>query len=228
MLNLFKKTTSSFIPSSQLCWKISPGLVPYEEALFFMEKYVEDIYKKKKPGCIWLLEHPSLYTYGTSSNFQEDLCLLPNDLPFPLYETGRGGRITYHGPGQRIIYCMIDLKTLSPLPDLKAFVNLLETWIIDTLKELKIEAFRQEGLIGIWVKGRDEKILKIAALGIRVRHWISFHGISLNIDPDLSHYNSIVPCGIQNFGVTSLRELGYKGTIKDIDYILKKTCPFKT
>ena len=227
MPNLLKKKTSFFSLTPELCWKISSDLVSYEEALLFMEKYVENIHKKKKNSCIWLLEHPPLYTYGTGSNFQEDFTLPPHELPFPLHETGRGGRVTYHGPGQRIAYCMIDLKTLSPLPDLKAFVNLLETWIIETLKEIHIEAFRQKGLIGIWVKGQDEKILKIAALGIRVRHWISFHGISLNIDPDLSHYTPIIPCGIQSFGVTSLRELGFKGNIQDVDVLLKKTCPFK-
>ncbi|HQS84501.1 MAG: hypothetical protein B7Y25_06180 [Alphaproteobacteria bacterium 16-39-46] len=228
MPSLFKKNPSPLHVSSPPYWKISSRPVPYEEALRFMEKRVEDIHKGEKAACIWLLEHPSLYTYGTSSNFQEDLRHPTDALPFSLHETGRGGRLTYHGPGQRILYCMIDLKTLSPTPDLKEFVKTLEIWIIEVLKEINIDAFRQEGLIGVWTKGPDQKISKIAALGIRVRHWISFHGICLNIDPDLSHYDPIIPCGIQNFGITSLRELGFSGNSNDIDLLLKKKCPFKS
>ncbi len=228
MPNLLKKKPFSPLHvSSPLHWKISLRPVSYETALRFMEKRVEDIHKGEKPECIWLLEHPSLYTSGTGSNVQEDLRYPTDALPFSLHETGRGGRITYHGPGQRILYCMIDLKTLSPIPDLKEFVKTLETWIIEVLKEVNIDAFRQEGLIGVWTKTPDQKISKIAALGIRIRHWISFHGISLNIDPDLSHYDPIIPCGIHNFGITSLRELGFSGNLNDIDLLLKKKCPFK-
>ena len=228
MPNFFKKNTSSSHPSpSALDWKISSHPIAYKDALCFMENRVEEIHTGKKAGCFWLLEHPSLYTSGTGSNFQEDLRLPRDALPFPLHETGRGGRITYHGPGQRILYCMVDLKTLSPTPDLKVFVKTLETWIINILAEINIKAFRQEGLIGVWTQGPDEKISKIAALGIRVRHWISFHGISLNIDPDLSHYDPIIPCGIQNFGITSLKELGFKGSKNDIDRLFQEKCPFK-
>lgn len=207
-------------------WKVSKHSVPYETAILSMENRVEDIHANRKPPCIWLLEHPPLYTHGTATNLQEDIRDPSVALPFPLHKAGRGGRITYHGPGQRIIYCMLDLKSLSSPPNLQEFLKTLEHWIIDVLQSLHIEAFQREDQIGVWTKGREGEPLKIASLGIRIRHWISYHGISLNIHPDLSHYAPIVPCGIQTHGITSLASLGCSASFKDIDKLLKRKCPF--
>lgn len=207
-------------------WKISSAPVHYEHALMTMETRVNEIHAGRRSGLVWLLEHPPLYTSGTNVKESEDLKIPRSQLPFPLYPTGRGGRVTYHGPGQRIIYCMLDLTKLSPKPDIKHFIHALETWIIDTLKDLDVPSFRQAGQIGVWTQGPGHHPAKIAAIGVRIRHWISFHGISLNIFPDLTHYDPIIPCGIQNYAITSLKALGVETTYLEFDHLLKKNYPF--
>ena len=166
---------------------------------------------------VWLLEHPPLYTSGTSAK--------PSDLieqRFPVYETGRGGEFTYHGPGQRIGYVMLDLKKRERM-DVRAYVKSLEQWIIATLAEFGVAAFTREGRIGVWVDKPKGGEAKIAALGIRVRKWVTFHGISINVNPDLSHYAGIVPCGIREYGVTSLKALGIDASMEEVDTALKQT-----
>ena len=199
----------------QLEWKISSGLVPYIEAVSEMEKRVEEIIAGESPEMVWLLEHPSLYTAGTSADESD---LLSKE--FPLYHTGRGGQITYHGPGQRIAYVMLNLKQRNQM-DVRLFVKQLEDWIIASLAEFGVKGELRDGRVGVWVKTATGEA-KIAALGIRVRKWVTFHGISLNIHPNLSHYDGIVPCGIKEFGVTSLYGLGIKATMEEVDTILKE------
>lgn len=197
------------------CWKISDAPVPYPDALQFMEQRVEDIHAGRKPQLVWLLEHPPLYTAGTSAR-PEDL-LAPNR--FPVYPTGRGGQFTYHGPGQRVGYVMLDLRQRSN--DVRRFVHDLEEWLIGTLSHFNLRGERREGRVGIWLArpaGREDKV---AALGIRVRKGISFHGVSLNVDPELDHFTGIVPCGISTFGVTSLAQLGLTTTMSDVDLAMK-------
>lgn len=182
-----------------------------------MEERVAGIKNGTEEECVWLLEHPPLYTAGTSA---KDTDLL--NPQFPVFKTGRGGEYTYHGPGQRIAYVILDLKKRQPKPDIKKYVWELEEWIIQTLAELGITGERREGRIGIWVNTpTGEK--KIAALGVRVRHWITFHGISINLDPDLSHFSGIVPCGISEYGVTSIAEIDDKITMDDLDNALQTT-----
>ena len=196
-------------------WRISPGLTEYAVAEGEMEQRVAGIIRGEQEECVWLLEHPPLYTSGTSAK-QEDL-LTPQ---FPVHETGRGGQYTYHGPGQRVAYTMLDLKARMGQPDVRRFVWLLEEWLIRTLAQLGVESGRREGRIGIWVTTpRGEE--KIAALGIRIRRWVSFHGIALNVNPDLSHYSGIVPCGLSNFGVTSLAASGCKAGMEEVDAALR-------
>ncbi|MBX7145699.1 MAG: lipoyl(octanoyl) transferase LipB [Alphaproteobacteria bacterium] len=202
-------------------WKIENKPIPYEKALSFMEKRVDDIRKGIKPEMIWILEHPDLYTAGTSAQ-QKDL-LEPSK--FPVFKTGRGGQYTYHGPGQRIIYVMLNLSERNP--DIRWFVSQLEKWIIETLKEFGIQGLCHPERIGIWVKRPDKGMGyedKIAALGIRIRKWVSFHGIALNINPNLENFSAIVPCGINNpfYGVTSFVDLGYKLDVNIIDQTLRK------
>jgi lipoyl(octanoyl) transferase len=199
-------------------FKSFPQPISYPDALSFMEERVSGIHKESEGECVWFLEHPPLYTGGTSAK-QTDL-LNPQ---FPVYETGRGGEYTYHGPGQRVAYVMLDLKKRQKTPDIRKYVRDLEEWIILTLKEFDIKGERREGRIGIWVDTlMGEK--KIAALGVRVRHWITFHGIAVNVDPDLSHFGGIVPCGISNYGVTSMREvLGHDVPMDVVDKVLKST-----
>lgn len=204
-------------------WKISEGLTPYEDALSFMEARVDAISKGEADECIWLLEHPPLYTSGTSAQ-REDLV---DPDRFPVYEAKRGGQYTYHGPGQRIAYVMLDLNKRGK--DVRQFVHKLETWVIDTLDSFNIKGEIREGRVGVWVT-RPEKPLtvtgaqaedKIAAIGIRLRKWVSFHGISINVEPDLEHFSGIVPCGITEHGVTSLVDLGLPVTMDDLDVALK-------
>ncbi len=200
-------------------WKISTSPVPYPEALSLMESRVAAIHAGKAPEMGWLLEHPPLYTSGTSAKPADLL-----DARFPVYDAGRGGEFTYHGPGQRVAYLMLDLKKLfapSP-PDLHAYVQKLEHWIIETLKEFGVEGFTRHGRIGVWVNAGGGREDKIAALGVRVRKWVSFHGISLNVHPDLSHYEGIVPCGIREHGVTSLHKLGIATDMASVDAALRK------
>ncbi|WP_114009087.1 lipoyl(octanoyl) transferase LipB [Cohaesibacter intestini] len=200
-------------------WLVSDRQVPYPEAIAFMEQRIEAIARGEAKECVWLLEHPPLYTAGTSAD--------PRDLVAPdrfdVFETGRGGQYTYHGPGQRIAYVMLDLKRRTQ--DIRLFVASLESWIINTLAAHNIKGERREDRVGVWVE-RPEKGPgvedKIAAIGIRVRKWVTFHGISLNIEPDLDHYGGIVPCGIAKHGVTSFVDLGYPLTMSDVDMTLRE------
>lgn len=196
-------------------WKISTGLTPYLEAVSQMEQRVEDIIAGIAPELVWLVEHPPLYTAGTSTNEAD---LLSHD--FPLYHTGRGGQITYHGPGQRVVYVMLDLKKRNAM-DIRAFVQQLENWLIATLLEFGVTGEVREGRVGVWVNTPTVEA-KIAALGIRVRKWVTFHGVALNINPDLTHYAGIVPCGIRGFGVTSLHALGVTATMDEVDIVLER------
>lgn len=211
--------------SNTIEWRTSPLPVPYTEALTAMEERVDAIRQGEKPGLVWLLEHPPLYTAGTSAKAED---LLQHDR-FPVYATGRGGQYTYHGPGQRVAYVMLDLKQLfapNP-PDLRRYVFLLEEWIIRTLATFGVTGERREGRVGIWVPATHHKApdtkdqeSKIAAIGVRVRGWVSYHGIAINVHPDLSHYQGIVPCGIQHYGVTSLAALGIHADMHDINTTL--------
>lgn len=196
-------------------WRISAGLTPYPAAVSLMEQRVEKIIAGQAPELVWLVEHPPLYTAGTSANEAD---LLSHD--FPLYHTGRGGQITYHGPGQRVVYVMLDLKKRNAM-DIRAFVKKLENWMIATLSEFNVRGEIREGRVGVWVNAGGNEA-KIAALGIRVRKWVTFHGVALNINPDLSHYAGIIPCGIHGFGVTSLHALGVPVAMEKVDKALEK------
>ena len=199
-------------------WQVSDGLVPYENALAFMEDRAAAIRAGTASECVWLLQHPPLFTAGTSADPAE----LFNPSGFPVYEAGRGGRYTYHGPGQRVGYLMLDLNRRGR--DVRRLVHSLEGWMIATLAELGISAHRAQGRIGIWVgEGQDEA--KIAALGIRIKRWVTLHGFAINVAPDLSHFGGIVPCGISEFGVTSLKALGKDLPITRVDDALKRTFP---
>ncbi|MEJ1994790.1 MAG: lipoyl(octanoyl) transferase LipB [Limibacillus sp.] len=197
-------------------WRWSEGLVAYPDALAFMERRVAEIREGTAPECVWLLEHPPLYTAGTSAR-AEDLL----DARFPVYDAGRGGQYTYHGPGQRVAYVMLDLKRREP--DVRRFVQNLEEWVIRALARFNVEGQRREGRVGIWVDRGDGREDKIAAIGVRLRRWVSFHGISINLEPDLSHFGGIVPCGIKEHGVTSLVDLGLPVTMADLDQALQQT-----
>jgi lipoyl(octanoyl) transferase len=197
-------------------WRISDSPVPYDEALVFMEQRAAAIRAGTAMECIWLLEHPPLFTAGTSADPAE----LFNPREFPVYEAGRGGRYTYHGPGQRVGYIMLDLEKRGK--DIRRFVHALEGWMIDALANVGVSAHRAEGRIGIWVgKGADEK--KIGALGVRVKRWVTLHGFSLNVAPDLSHFSGIVPCGIAEYGVTSIEKLGKQMPLRSVDAALKRS-----
>ncbi len=202
-------------------WTISPNPIEYDDALAVMEDTVADIRAKKSPEQVWLLEHPPLYTAGTSAKTSD--LLSPE---FPVHETGRGGQYTYHGPGQRVGYVMLDLKKRQETPDIKQYVCNLEQWIIDTLQEFDIKGERREGRVGIWVVKPDGTEAKIAAIGVRIRHWVTYHGISINLNPDLTHFSGIVPCGISDAGVTSFEDLGVQATMDDLDQALQKNFRF--
>ena len=196
-------------------WRVSDGPVPYEEALAFMEQRAAAIREGIARECVWLLEHPPLFTAGTSADPAE----LINAMDFPVFEAGRGGRYTYHGPGQRVGYVMLDLEKRGK--DIRCFVHSLEGWMIGTLAELGVSAHRATGRIGIWVgEGADEA--KIGALGVRVKRWVTLHGFALNVAPDLAHFAGIVPCGIAEYGVTSLAELGKQIDLPVVDCALKR------
>ncbi len=196
--------------------------VPYPEAVAFMETRIAAIQGGQAPETVWLLEHPPIYTAGTSADDAE----LLDPERFPVYRTGRGGRFTYHGPGQRVAYVMLDLKRRRP--DVRAFVCDLEDWVIRTLAHFNVIGERRDGRVGIWVKrggagnpaAREDKI---AAVGVRIRRWVTFHGISINVEPDLEHFSGIVPCGIAEHGVTSLWDLGVTATMEDVDNALAAT-----
>lgn len=200
-------------------WRIDDDPVPYPEALRVMEERVEAIRAGTAAELVWLLEHPPLYTAGTSARPED---LLDPDR-FPVYSAGRGGQFTYHGPGQRVAYVMLDLKRRGA--DVRRFVTELEEWLIRTLAAFNIRGERRDGRVGIWVDkaayggvaGQEDKI---AAIGVRVRRWVSFHGVALNVDPDLSHFAGIVPCGIQQHGVTSMVALGHLVSMPEVDSAL--------
>ncbi len=197
-------------------WTISEMPVGYEDALAVMEDTVADIRADTSPEQVWLLEHPSLYTAGTSAKADDLL-----SAEFPVFETGRGGQYTYHGPGQRVGYVMLNLKERQAVPDIKKYIYQLEQWIINTLQVFDIVGERREERVGIWVVKPDGSEAKIAAIGVRIRHWVSYHGISINLNPDLSHFGGIVPCGIAEHGVTSFEDLGAKATMAELDLALQ-------
>lgn len=220
-MNIRDALGNSFLPvagSGPVLWDIAPGPVAYEAAVARMEAQVEAIAAGTAPECVWLVEHPPLYTAGTSSNVAD----LVDPTRFPVFQAGRGGQYTYHGPGQRVAYVMLDLKRREP--DLRRFVAALEAWLIDTLAAFNIRGERREDRVGVWVRRPDKgegAEDKIAAIGIRVRRWVTFHGISLNVEPDLSHFSGIVPCGVSDHGVTSLVDLGLPLTMPEVDSILR-------
>jgi len=199
-------------------WKQSTALIPYPEAIDFMEKRVEVIADGVAEECIWLLEHPPLFTSGTSARPSD----LVDTLGFPVYEAGRGGQFTYHGPGQRVGYVMLNLKKryAPAVPDIRDFVQKLEQWIIFTLADFGIEGFTREGRVGVWTNTPSGEA-KIAAQGIRIRRGVSFHGIAINVHPDLSHYRGIIPCGIREYGVTSMQAMGKDITLAQLDSALR-------
>ena len=206
-------------------WLHSAGSVPYPQALAVMEARVAAIAAGTASEAVWLLEHPPLYTAGTSARVVD----LIEPERFPVFDAGRGGQYTYHGPGQRVAYVMLDVGARGR--DVRRFVSDLEGWVIDALREVGVEGDRREGRIGIWVRRPDRPANadgtpredKIAAIGIRLRRWVSFHGISINVEPDLSHFDGIVPCGITGHGVTSLVDLGRPVTMADLDAALMAT-----
>jgi lipoyl(octanoyl) transferase len=213
--------TSAALPDG-IEWRISDSLVAYPDALAFMDQRVADIRAGMAPECVWLLEHPPLYTAGTSAADDE----LLDAGRFPVYQTGRGGRYTYHGPGQRVAYVMLDLKKRGA--DVRKYVFNLEEWVIRALMGFNVIGERRDGRVGIWVRrgapsnpaSREDKI---AAIGVRIRHWVTFHGISINVEPDLEHFSGIVPCGIEEHGVTSLWDLGITATMPDVDNQLRQS-----
>ena len=196
-------------------WDVSEGLTPYPEAVARMETLQAAIRDENARELIWLLEHPPLYTSGTSADPAELL-----STAFPVYDTGRGGRYTYHGPGQRVGYVMLDLKKRGP--DVRCFVHALEGWVIAALAELGVAAWRAEGQVGIWTD-YDGQEAKIGAIGVRVRRWVTFHGFAVNVAPDLSHFGGIVPCGLPEFPVTSLAALNIDQGMAAFDAALKHT-----
>jgi lipoyl(octanoyl) transferase len=201
-------------------WRISDSPVDYLDAVAAMEARAAAIAAREAPELVWLLEHPPLYTSGTSGKAGDLL-----DPRFPLFATGRGGQLTYHGPGQRVAYVMLDLKRRRP--DVRAFVAALEDWIIRTLAAFNVRGERREDRVGVWVKRPDKGPGfedKIAAIGVRLRRWVSFHGIAINVEPDLSHFSAIVPCGVADlrYGVTSLVDLGHPMTLADVDVALRR------
>ena len=217
---------TSFLPlpgSAAVEWRIEPGLTEYALAISVMEQRAADIRDGRADEMVWLVEHPPLYTAGTSAR-DDDLLEAHR---FPVFKTGRGGEYTYHGPGQRVAYVMLDLKRRRE--DVRAFVAALEEWIIRSLKHFNVMGERREDRVGVWVTRPDRPPVgpglpaedKIAAIGIRLRKWVSFHGIAINLEPDLSHFSGIVPCGVTGYGVTSLVDLGLPVTMTDLDLALR-------
>jgi lipoyl(octanoyl) transferase len=196
-------------------WRMSDGLTDYEDAVGEMERRATDIQAGRAPELIWFLEHPPLYTAGTTAQ-ESDLL----EARFPVYQSRRGGQYTYHGPGQRVVYVMLNLKARGMA--VRQFVANMEAWVIAALAEFNVKGETREGRVGIWVQ-RGSKEDKVGAIGVRVRHGITFHGLSVNVEPDLSHFTGIVPCGIREHGVTSLIDLGLPVTMADLDVALKAT-----
>lgn len=222
MVNMRDALAVSFLPEAgaePVEWVVAEGLTGYDEAVAEMEARAALIADGQARERVWLVEHPPLYTAGTSAR-DEDL-IAPER--FPVFRSGRGGQFTYHGPGQRVAYVMLDLKRRQP--DLRRFVAALEGWLIGALDDVNIRGERREDRVGVWVRRpeRGEGVEdKIAAIGIRVRRWVSFHGISFNVDPDLSHFDGIVPCGVSRHGVTSLVDLGLPVTMPEVDSVLRE------
>jgi len=204
-------------------WRISEGLTPYQDALTWQETRVAAIQAGDAGDCVWLLEHPPLLTAGTSAKPAD----LLNADRFPVHETGRGGQYTYHGPGQRIAYAIMDLTRRGR--DVRAYVHALEDWVIAALAEFGVKGERRADRVGVWVVRPDRPPLpdgspaedKIAAIGVRVRRWVAYHGFAINVEPELSHYRTIVPCGVRDYGVTSLVDLGVPVSMQDLDIALK-------
>lgn len=205
--------------SSEIEWRVSEGQVPYPDALSEMEARASAVRAGTANELVWLLEHPPLFTAGTSADPAE----LFNPMGFPVFEAGRGGRYTYHGPGQRVGYLVLDLEKRGK--DIRCFVHSLEGWMIAALAELGVEARREPGRIGIWT-GQGPTEAKIGAIGVRVRRWVTMHGFSINVAPDLTHFGGIVPCGIAEYGVTSLERLGLDPSMKLLDEALKRSFTF--
>ncbi len=216
----------SFLPlpgSSSVEWRIEPGFTDYQHALAVMEARADAIRQGNAGELVWLVEHPPLYTAGTSAKAGD----LVDPDRFPVFSAGRGGEYTYHGPGQRVAYVMLDLKRRRE--DVRAFVAALEDWIIGTLAAFNVRGERREDRVGVWVVRRDRPTMpdgtlaedKIAAIGIRLRRWVSFHGIAINVEPELAHFSGIVPCGVADRGVTSLVDLGLPVTMADLDLALR-------
>jgi len=225
-MNERSQIDTSFLPATEsppVEWRIEPGLTAYEDALAFMEARAAAIRDGSAGEMVWLVEHPPLYTAGTSAQADD----LVDANRFPVFNAGRGGEYTYHGPGQRVAYVMLDLKRRRE--DVRAFVAALEAWIIATLDRFNVRGERREDRVGVWVVRPDRPRMpdgsaaedKIAAIGIRLRRWVSFHGIAINVEPELEHFSGIVPCGIADHGVTSLVDLGLPVTMADLDVALK-------
>lgn len=205
------------VGDSYIDWTVSDGLTDYADALATMEARAAAIADGQAAEQIWLLEHPPLYTAGTSADPAEML-----DPRFPVYKAGRGGRYTYHGPGQRVGYVMLNLKERSE--DVRCFVHALEGWVIAALGDLGVDCWRAEGRVGIWTNDNGAEA-KIGAIGVRVRRWVTFHGFAVNVAPDLTHFGGIVPCGLPEFAVTSLQKLGKTSSMADLDAALKRQFP---
>lgn len=203
-----------FRSSGPPVWEMRPGLLPYPEAVAFMEEHADAIRAGTAGELVWLVEHPPVYTAGTSAD-SADLI----EARFPVFKTGRGGQFTYHGPGQRVVYVMLDLKRRKP--DVRAFVRDLEEWLIQALARFDVRGERRPDRVGIWVDRGNDREDKIAAIGVRIRHWVTFHGVALNVAPDLTHFSGIVPCGVRGHGVTSLADLGVNVAIAEVDIALK-------
>ncbi|WP_416882868.1 lipoyl(octanoyl) transferase LipB [Marivita sp.] len=209
----------------QVEWRITDGLTDYDEAVAFMEARAAAIAEGTAEELVWLVEHPPLYTAGTSAKVED----LKDPDRFPVFQTKRGGQYTYHGPGQRVVYVMLDVGKRGR--DVRCFVQDLERWVIATLGEFGLTGHIRDGRVGVWIERPEKKSLpdgkiaedKIAAIGIRLRKWVSFHGISINVEPDLSHFDGIVPCGITQYGVTSLVDLGLPVTMDDVDVALRQS-----
>ena len=206
-------------------WIKSEELVDFSHSISWMEKRAVQIYTQERSECVWLLQHPPIYTAGTSAKIKD----LKDPDRFPVIKTSRGGQYTYHGPGQRVIYVMLDLNKRGK--DIKKYVKNLEIWVIRSLEKLEITAETRSGRVGIWVSRPNKPSLpdgsvredKIAAIGVRLKKWVTYHGISINVNPDLSHFNGIVPCGISNQGITSFEDLDNQNNINDLDNCLKET-----
>lgn len=206
-------------------WIKSEELVDFSHSISWMEKRAVQIYTQERSECVWLLQHPPIYTAGTSAKIKD----LKDPDRFPVIKTSRGGQYTYHGPGQRVIYVMLDLNKRGK--DIKKYVKNLEIWVIRSLEKLEITGETRSGRVGIWVSRPNKPSLpdgsvredKIAAIGVRLKKWITYHGISINVNPDLSHFNGIIPCGISNQGITSFEDLDNRNNINDLDNCLKET-----